>query len=84
MKKIFFTTIAFLSLVTTLNATDGNLTNSQVDAVKKLVKLYGYRCDSVNFAMRSSWDGSIRFVCNNNRYVYEVKDVGGNWTVKVK
>lgn len=62
----------------------GDLTDSQVSAVQNLIIAYGYKCDDVNFAMRSSWDGSIRVTCNENRYVYEVKDVGGNWTVKVK
>lgn len=84
MKKAILVIAMVMGLVSTANATEGNLTDSQVKAVKGLVVLYGYRCDSVNFAMRSNWDGSIRFVCNNNSYVYEVKDVGGNWTVKVK
>lgn len=79
MKKL----IIMMMLVSGLFATKGNLTSNQVDAVQKLVQGYGYRCDSVNFANRSNWDGSIRFVCNDNRYVYEVKDVGGRWQVKV-
>lgn len=84
MIKAIFILCITICFSNTLYATDGNLTPSQVDAVQKLIQLYGYKCDDVNFAMRSSWDGSIRVTCNENRYVYEVKDVGGNWTVKVK
>lgn len=82
MKKI----ILALSLASCLFAgsVKGNLSDSQVKAVQDLIVEYGYRCDSVNFAMISNWDGSIRVTCNDSRYVYEVKDVGGNWTVRVK
>lgn len=84
MKKIFISMSLVVGYYSALHATDGNLTASQVEAVQKLIQLYNYRCDSVNFALRSTWDGSIRVTCNENRYVYEVKDVGGTWTVKVK
>ena len=84
MKKMMPILGLMICISTTLNAVDGNLTENQVDAVQKLIKVYGYKCDIVNFAMRSNWDGSIRTTCNDNRYVYEVKDVGGTWTVKVK
>jgi len=60
------------------------ITKTQKEGLQGLVMLYGYKCDSVSYASRSSWDGSFRVTCNNNRYVYEVKDVGGRWTVKVK
>lgn len=84
MKKILFF-IGALFCINTLNAeTKGGLADSQVEAVQQLIHLYGYRCDSVNYASRSAWDGSIRVTCNESKYVYELKDVGGNWTVKVK
>ena len=82
MKKI----ILALSLASGLFAgsVQGGLTDTQVEAVQGLIIAYGYKCDWVNNAMRSNWDGSIRVVCNDHSYVYELKDVGGNWTVKVK
>ncbi len=84
MKKMMPILGLMICISTTLNAVDGNLTGNQVDAVQKLIQAYGYKCDTVNFAMRSNWDGSIKTTCNDNRYVYELKDVGGTWTVKVK
>ena len=62
----------------------GNLTNGQVAAVQKVIKLYGYSCSSVNFALRSNWSGDIDVTCNNNRYSYLLQDKGGVWRVTVK
>lgn len=78
MKKI-----VLLILVSSLvfGATRGNLTAKQVNAVKKMIQLYGYRCDSVNFAMRSNWSGVIDVTCNNGRYSYDLEDKGGRWVV---
>ena len=78
MKKI----ILIVALVSGLFA--GNLNSGQEEALQKFVQHFGYRCDSVSYSNRSRWDGSIRLTCNQNRYVYEIKDVGGNWTVRVK
>ena len=61
------------------------LSQDAVKAVKSMIVLNGYRCDTIdNTPSFSSWDGSIKVICNNFKYVYEVKDVGGRWTVKVK
>ena len=81
MKKIILIAVLVSGLFG--GSVQGGLTDGQVVAVQKLVQMYGYKCDSVNYASRSNWSGAIRFVCNNNRYVYEVKDVGGRWTVTV-
>ncbi len=59
----------------------GNLTDSQVEAVQKMIQLYGYKCDSVDFAQRSSWSGMIDVTCNNYRYSYDLEDKGGTWVV---
>lgn len=53
-------------------------------AAAELVKLYGYRCDSVDFFMRSDWDGNYHLTCNNNRYSYVLKDVGGRVVIEVR
>lgn len=53
-------------------------------ASAELVKMYGYRCDSIDFFMRSDWDGAFHITCNNNRYSYVIKDVGGNYVVEVR
>lgn len=84
MKKIFVCLMLFTGSISLFGATTGNLTEAQIDAVQNLIRAYGYRCDGVNFALRSNWDGSISVSCNENKYSYEIKDIGGNWTVKVK
>lgn len=61
------------------------LSSGAVEEVQNLIKRSGYKCDTVtNQPSFSSWDGSVRVVCNNNRYTYEIKDIGGRWTVFVK
>jgi len=61
--------------------TQGNLQDNEIKAVQALINLHGYKCDSVNFAMRSPWDGDIEVTCNDYAYSYEVEDKGGNWVV---
>ena len=81
MKKVFLSIVA-IGILTISNAqTKGNLTDDQVAAVQRLIQLYGYRCDTVNFAMRSNWDGNIEVSCNDNTYSYDVEDKGGRWVV---
>lgn len=82
MKKIILGLCTLISLSFAGNV-KGNLTNEQVVAVQALIQLYGYRCDRVNFAMRSNWSGVIDVSCNDSRYSYDIEDVGGRWTVKV-
>ncbi|MFA6741014.1 MAG: hypothetical protein WCR78_05925 [Arcobacteraceae bacterium] len=84
MKRIIFIFGIIICISNTLNAVDGNLTENQINSLQKLIVLSGYTCDDVKSAIHSSWDGSIRVSCNNNRYVYEIEDIGGQWTVKVK
>lgn len=53
-------------------------------AVQKVIRLYGFRCDSVDSVIESSWDGSYSVYCNDYHYRYSIDDVGGNWVVTVK
>ena len=79
MKKIFLA----LCFIGTLAFTQ-ELSPKAKEAARSIVLIYGYTCDFVDFSHRSSWDGSIRLSCNGARYVYELKDEGGIWKVKVK
>ena len=77
----------YLLLVTMLlsGVYANQLSSGAVKEAQQLIRAYGYKCDTVdNKPYFSSWDGSVRVVCNNNRYTYELKDVGGRWTVTVK
>lgn len=83
MKKIILGLILSLSVSLADDKVQGNLTAKEIQAVQTLIIFNGYRCDFVNFALRSSWSGMIDVSCNNNRYSYDIKDVGGRWTVTV-
>jgi hypothetical protein len=51
--------------------------------VQSHVQAWGYRCDSLNFCSPDLWGKTIRVVCNEHRYTYNVVDRGGNWLVQV-
>ncbi len=55
---------------------------SQVSAIVDVIKAYGYKCDKVNGVIGNSYRG-FRVTCNDYRYIYDVKDVGGTWVVTV-
>jgi len=59
------------------------VTRTQANAIKSLVRGYGYSCSSLSSAIQSSYDGSFSVTCDNWKYRYEVEDVGGNWVVTV-
>jgi hypothetical protein len=85
VKKLIAMISIVFGLVGGLQAkVDGGLSDSQVEAVQKLIQLYGHKCDYVNFAIRSNWSGNISVSCNENRYSYTLKDKGGHWIVEVR
>lgn len=74
-----------LVLIISISLFANELSSGAVKEVQQLIKSSGYKCDTIdNTPSFSSWDGSIKVICNNFKYVYEVKDIGGKWTVKVK
>lgn len=60
-----------------------SVTQTQAEAIIKLIEVYGYSCDSLSSAIQSSYDGSFSVTCNNWKYRYKIEDVGGNWVVTV-
>lgn len=60
------------------------VSDEQLVALALVVVQSGYRCDTVSAASRSPFDGSFRVHCNNYRYGYDVEDVGGRWTARVR
>lgn len=57
------------------------VSKEQKNAAKKVITISGYKCDQVDSIIQSSWDGSYSVTCNGYRYMYEIKDKGGNWVV---
>lgn len=80
----------FMVIASTVNATPveedaqvfGNLTYDFAGILGSTINASGYRCDSVSSAM--SYGNGFRVQCNNYRYTYVIKDVGGNWRIFVK
>jgi hypothetical protein len=61
-----------------------NITRAQTNAMADFIRLNGYRCDSISGAVNFLTSAGFRFVCNQNRYVYELEDRGGNWVITLK
>ena len=49
--------------------------------VAKLIRAYGYRCDSLSGIHPMLLSRGFTVSCNNFSYSYEIKDKGGNWVV---
>jgi len=50
----------------------------------RMVKLQGWKCDSLSNVHKSQWDGNFMLNCDRNSHVYEIEDMGGRWIVIVK
>ena len=46
-----------------------------------LVRVHGYRCDTVNAAYPSPFGGGVTVICHDYAYKYLVEDRGGKWSV---
>jgi TPR repeat protein len=62
---------------------NAKISRDVIDALVKLVKAYRFRCDTISSLWGSMNSSQYLMSCNNNRYVYEITDKGGNWTVTV-
>ncbi|WP_424948037.1 hypothetical protein [Candidatus Spongiihabitans sp.] len=54
---------------------------SVIDTLVTLVRLHGYRCDSVSAARPFVFSRGFSITCNGFAYEYEIEDKGGTWTV---
>ncbi|MDD9884768.1 MAG: hypothetical protein OXU62_09600 [Gammaproteobacteria bacterium] len=54
-----------------------------LNALVALVKLHGYRCDSISAARPFVFSRGFTLICNHFSYEYEIEDKGGNWVVTV-
>jgi len=54
------------------------------DSASALIRVSGYRCDSVSSIQRWVFSEGFSVVCNDFRYKYEIEDRGGRWTVTLQ
>ena len=89
MKKLVLATLFASSLVYAGTPIENDAVISEqmnpelISAVADVVKAFGYRCDSVSSARPLRSEDGFAIVCNNYRYSYELRDIGGNWRVFV-
>jgi len=80
LKTLLISAIA----LTALHASANNKP-SEADLVAiKLIKAYGYRCDTYSDSVFKEWSQEYSIHCNNYRYHYIIKDVGGRYVVEVQ
>ncbi|RWE07684.1 MAG: hypothetical protein EOS23_26545 [Mesorhizobium sp.] len=54
------------------------------EAGANLVRLHGWKCDSVSGLVPFITTRGFYLTCNYNSYRYEIEDRGGNWEVKLE
>ncbi|UYI49664.1 zinc ribbon domain-containing protein [Vibrio natriegens] len=50
----------------------------------RLIKLTGYKCDSISAIREMMLSRGFTVVCNNFYYEYDIEDKGGNWVVTLQ
>lgn len=89
MKKLLIA-LAITALSFTVNAEtpiDGKSSQvknkEQAQAAAKLVRAFGYQCDSISSFQPKVFGSGFVINCNRFSYTYIIKDVGGRITVTV-
>jgi len=68
----------------TLGTKQQPISHNAADSAARLIRLYGYSCNSISSMNRFLWGRGFHVYCNRFNYGYELEDKGGRWTVKVK
>lgn len=55
-----------------------------LDALASMIRLYGWRCDSISAARFLVFSRGYKIVCNRYAYEYLIKDRGGRWVVTLE
>ena len=94
MKKLILLPLLFLSLSVAsmefdktpfekdANITE-DLTENQVNGFAMIIRLNGYKCDSISSAYYFVFSDKYNINCNQLRYSYDIKDHGGRPVVTV-
>lgn len=61
-----------------------DVTHELTQMLAALIRINGYRCDSIAAARPFLLSAGFHVYCNKLRYRYELADKGGNWIVTVK
>ena len=54
-----------------------------LEALAKLIRSYGWKCDSISVASTFVFSVGFNLTCNQFRYSYEISDKGGRWVVEL-
>ena len=54
-----------------------------LETLAKLIRLYGWKCDSISAASTFFFSAGFNVTCNQFRYSYEISDKGGIWVVEL-
>lgn len=60
------------------------LDREAIEAAVQMVRLNGYRCDSVSSMQKFLLSRGFHLFCNQFNYHFEIEDKGGRWIVTVK
>lgn len=92
MKTLLLATAITLASFSTVAATKVPYDNSAIvkkerkpkaQAAAAIVKIYGYRCDTISAFQPMVFSDGYTISCNRFRYTYELEDKGGRWVVTV-
>jgi len=61
-----------------------NLTESQIAAIQEVIKLSGYKCDTVDSVMSFISSSGATIACNNYIYRYDIENKNGKIVITVK
>lgn len=88
MKKLLFAAVAALTFTASATTIEPDaqvgVTRDVAISLAELIKIYGYRCDSISGARKFLTGRGFVVNCNNYRYTYEIEDKGGRWVISVQ
>lgn len=89
MKKLFLILSLMFSSWSNATPFDSNYITSDLVSDKlavaaaNIIKIYGYRCDSISSARPMYFSHGYVIQCNSFRYEYEIRGRGGRWVVTI-
>ncbi|MER8810439.1 hypothetical protein [Mesorhizobium australicum] len=66
-----------------INQSAGINFRSLIEPSVKMIRAYGWRCDSISAMLPFLIHRGFSVTCNHNSYTYNFEDKGGNWVVSL-